>query len=143
MLNLTSISNGTLSVICRRTELFSYVSGNYDNLNEVRAAWRVFLYNLSSGTSYFNWVDAWYAFVEYSKEGAAEYLIERLNADYDGALTAIQSEHDGVDGYRLMSSSIGHIYIYSDGTMRMQSDNRRIPVSVFLVDWEVNYQLTA
>jgi len=143
MLRLTSVSNGTLAVICKRSTAFNYVNGNYDLLDQVRAAWRVFLYNLPSDTTYFNWVDSWYAFLEFSEKHARDYLINRLNDDYEGALIAIKPAKGGEEGYIVMSSSVGELTIFDDNTVKMKSSNKRMPISVFLVDWEVVYQMTA
>ncbi len=143
MLRLTSISDGTLAVICKRSSAFKYVNGNYDLLSQVRSAWRVFLYNLPSDTVYFNWVDAWYAFLEFSEKHAADHLIERLNADYEGSLIALHPAQDGEVASRVLSTSIGEITIFADNTVLVKSSNKRMPISVFLVDWEVVYEMTA
>lgn len=143
MLRLTNVSNGTLAVICKRSSVFGYVGGDCDLLDQVRAAWRVFLYNLPSDTIYFNWVDSWYAFLEFSEKHARDHLINRLNDDYSGSLVAIKAPDCDEVGCCTMSTSIGEVTIFDDSTVQIQSSNKRMPISVFLVDWEVVYKMTA
>ncbi|MDP2565808.1 hypothetical protein [Pseudoalteromonas marina] len=143
MLKLTSISNGSLAVICRRSTIFNHVNGDIDTLEKVRAAWRIYLYNLPSNTVHFNWVDAWYAFVEYAETNALEDLIKLINADYDGSIIAINPANDQTVGSRVFSTSFGNITVFDDSTVQLQSSEARTPACLFMVDWEFKFKLTA
>jgi hypothetical protein len=71
ILELTSISNGTLTTSCRQSAVFSKLHNSFDELDLVREAWRAFLRSPHTfSAKYPDWVSAWEAFVRFSQTNA-------------------------------------------------------------------------
>jgi hypothetical protein len=65
IIEITSISYGTLGTCCRQSNIFNSNTTSYEHLDVVKSQWVRFLEQ--SSVTFHSWVDAWLAFV-YDKQ---------------------------------------------------------------------------
>ena len=118
---LTNVSDGTLSKICKESALFEVQGVNvglnqYDKLDDIRTAWKLFTtFQLENGANVPNWVECWDQFTTYIAEQANK-LFHNAISHIEGITSPTTNEVE-VGGYRTYGTSSGELQLYYNGVI--------------------------
>lgn len=121
MLDLTSVSDGTLVTCAKKSGIFGSgdtLSTDPEYLYAIKHAWMLFTQSTLNG-DYRSWVDNWHAFIDYAKTASEAFKQKLLGLD--GVILDARFDENspaylqGEVPYTLFLTPSGRVKVYDDG----------------------------